>query len=205
MPEIAAFWPFLNADPRSVPEPGLHKPARYRFGDRIAAALTHYNMPDDILYLVYEGMAEKEMPDLDAMLATDITNWRRLDGRCDVTLADHLERRIRVERLFAAPNIPGGDLIRALAERLLDMPVINALAPRADVLAELDALMRGYVGHREELPVHPLVARHFQLAWWSPSVTYRWFGNRLGFKDYILDYITTVRLKTKQFQLLVTW
>jgi hypothetical protein len=57
------------------------------------------------------------------------------------------------------------------------------------LLADLDAVMEGYVGPRQELPVHPLIARHFKLAWWSPNQMYRWHGNRMTHRDYILDYI----------------
>ena len=189
VPELTAFWPFLSTDPRAVREPGRYIPARYRFGDRIAAGLTRYAMADDLLYTIYEGMTEKEMPNLDALLAVDVMNWKRLDARCDVKLAPYLEQAVRTERPFAAPTIPGGDLIRALATRLLDTPVLHAQAPQADVLAELGTLMEGYIGRREELPIHPLVGRHFQPAWWAPAQTYRWFGNRFSFKDYTLDYI----------------
>lgn len=189
IPEMHAFWPFLSADPRAVPEPGLYLPARYRFGDRIAAGLTHYNMADDLLYVIYEGMSEKEMPSLDALLAVDIMNWKRLDARANVKLAPYMEKAIRTERVFNAPTIPGPALLRALAERLLDIPEVHAHTTRADIMADLDRLMEGFVGRREELPIHPKVAKHFKLAWWNPDHIYRWHANSVSFNDYIVDYI----------------
>ena len=189
IPEMHAFWPFLGADPRAVREPDRYVPARYRFGDRIAAGLTQHAMADDLLFMIYEGLAETEMPDLNALLAIDVMNWKRLDSRCDVKIASALEAAVRRERPFLAPTIPGPPLLRMLAERLLDTPAIRAVASHADLLLELDEAMHGYVGRREELPIDPRVARHFQLSWWTENQTYRWFGNRLGFKDYMLDYI----------------
>ncbi len=189
MPEMLAFWPFLSADPRAVPEPDLYVPARYRFGDRIAAGLTHYTMADDLLYMIYEGMTEKEMPNLDALLAMDVMNWKRLDARSDVKLAAYMQKSIHKERVFNAPTIPGPALLRALTERLLASPAVHAHATQTDLLSDLDAVTEGFVGRREELPIHPLVARHFNLAWWSPDHIYRWHANRVSFKDYILDYI----------------
>ncbi len=189
IPEMHAFWPFLGADPRAVREPDRYVPARYRFGDRIAMSLPNHTMADDLLFMIYEGLAEKEMPDLNALLAVDIMSWKRLDSRCDVKIASALEAMVRRDRPFKAPTIPGLPLLRILTERLLDTPAIRAVVSHADLLLELDELMRGYVGRREELPLDPRVARHFQLSWWTENQTYRWFGNRLGFKDYMLDYM----------------
>ena len=188
-PEMHAFWPFLGADPRAVREPDRYVPARYRFGDRIAASLTQAAMADDMLFMIYEGLAEKEMPDLNALLAIDVMNWKRLDSHCDIKIASALEMSLRRERPFLAPTIPGPPLLQMLAERLLDTPAIRAVVSHADLLLELDELMYAYVGRREELPIDPRVARHFGLSWWTEDQTYRWSGNRLGFKDYILDYI----------------
>ena len=189
IPEMHAFWPYLSADPRAVREPGLYLPARYRFGDRIAAGLTHYSLADDLLYMTYEGMSEKERPNLDALLAVDVMNWKRLDARANVKLAAYLQKAIRSERIFNAPTIPGPGLLRAIAERILDIPELHAYAASTDVMADLDRVTEGFVGRREELPIHPQVAKHFKLAWWSPDHVYRWHANSLTFKDYIVDYI----------------
>ena len=189
IPQMQAFWPFVSADPRAVREPGRYQPARYRFGDRIGASLAHYTMADDMLYLIYEGLADKEMPDLDALLAMDVMNWKRLDARSDIKIAAAMQKAVRQERLFMAPTFPGPALKRLLVEQLLDMPLLHAIANRADLLADLDRLMEGYVGRAEELPVYPAVARHFGFAWWNPEQRYRWHGNRVGFREYILDYI----------------
>jgi len=189
IPETQAFWPFLSADPRAVREKDRYIPARYRFGDRIAAGLTNYHMADDLLYVIYEGMAAKEMPNLDALIAADTMNWKRLDSRADIKLAPYLQAAFRRERVFNAPSIPGPALLRAIAERLLDSPSLYAYAPRETLKAELDAITQGFTGRREELPIHPHVAQHFELAWWRPGQKYRWHANSLTFEAYILDYI----------------
>jgi hypothetical protein len=189
IPEMHAFWPFLSADSRAVREPDRYVPARYRFGDRIAAGLTHYGMAEDLLHIIYEGTTEKEMPNLDALLAVDIMNWKRIDSRCDVKLAAYMQAAIRRERVFNAPTIPGPALLRALAERLLDWPSLQVYATRDALLADLDAVTQGFTGRREELPIHPAIAKHFGLAWWQPGHKYRWHANSLTFEEYIADYI----------------
>jgi hypothetical protein len=54
---------------------------------------------------------------------------------------------------------------------------------------ELDFLLTGYLGRREELPIHPQVAQRLGLAWWHPGMRYRWQGNRWTFEDYVLRTI----------------
>jgi len=185
VPHMRALWPFLSADARAVPEGDLYPSARYRFGDRIAAGIRAAGMSDDALFALYEAAGARDMPDLDALLAADVADWERLDGQSDIALAAFLKNNFRVERLFLAPSVPGPALLRALAERLLAFPLPGGDVPAAD----LDTVMEGYMGPREELPVHPAVASHFGLAWWHPDLSYRWFGNRLPFRDYMLGYM----------------
>ena len=189
IPEMHAFWPFLSADARAMREPDRYITARYRFGDRIAAALTHYAMADDMLHVIYDGTIEKEMPNLDALLAVDVMNWKRLDSRADVKLAAYLQAAVRHERVFNAPTIPGPALLRALAERLLDCPSMQAFATHDALATDLEAVTQGFAGRREELPIHPRIAKHFGLGWWKPGHKYRWHANSVTFEEYIAHYI----------------
>jgi len=53
--------------------------------------------------------------------------------------------------------------------------------------AELDFLLDGYAGERNELPVHKRVAEHFKLSWWSPDLKYRWENNLRTYRQHVLD------------------
>ena len=97
IPEMHAFWPFLSADPRAMRETNLYAPARYRFGDHVASGMTHYALADGLLCVIYDGLAEKEMPNLDALLAVDIMSWKRLDARSDVKLATYLQQALHAD------------------------------------------------------------------------------------------------------------
>ncbi len=188
-PSVQALWPFLGPDPRAVPEAGRHWPARYPFGDRIAAGLAGMNMPDDVVYLMYEMAAGQEALDLDALLQADIQRWRQEDGRTDMKLAGFLGRNIRSRRLFASPALPAPDLLREMIEQILLLPPIEALVSPDDWTGELDALLDGYCGWSEELPVHKRVAEHFGLAWWSAELRYRWANNLRTYREHTLDYV----------------
>jgi hypothetical protein len=188
-PVMGALWPLLSRDPRLVHEPGLYPAGRYPFGDRIAASLAYLQLPDDIMQLSYQSMAEKEMPDLDALLAVDRAGWRALDAANDVKVADFIVENFRRYRLFVAPPYPSGDLLQHMIGQLVSGSPIEALCDPAALRRELDFLLTGYLGQRQELPIHPRVARWFGLAWWQPGMRYRWYSNHWTFEEYVLHTI----------------
>lgn len=189
MPRMTALWPFLGTDPRLGREGDRYPNGRYPFGDRIGASLAALQLPDDIMQLSYLTMSEKEMPDLDGLLAADRTAWVKLDAAHDVKVADFIVENFRRYRLFFAPPFPTGELLRHMVVQLLAGSPIESLCDPAQLRQELDFLLTGYLGRRQELPIHPDVARRFHLAWWQPGMRYRWFGNRWTFEEYALRYI----------------
>jgi len=188
-PRMGALWPFLGPDPRRVSEAGLYPGGRYPFGDRIGASLAYLQLPDDIMQLSYQSITEKEMPDLDALLTADRAAWRRLDATHDVKVADFIVENFRRYRLFFAPTLVTGELLRHMIVELVTGSPVEALCNPAKLRRELDFLLTGYIGRREELPIHPHVARQFSLAWWQPDMRYRWHSNHWTFEDYALRYI----------------
>jgi hypothetical protein len=188
-PTIQSLWPFAAPDARSRPEPGLYHPSRYPHGDRHAIPLAGMDMPDEMLYLMYEMAADGDAVDLDALFQDDLKRWRAGDRKTDVRLAGFIESHIATSRLFMAPNFIGADLLRAIAERIiLDLPGFMVADPAA-LSAELDFLLDGYAGGRNELPVHRRVAEHFGLSWWSPGMQYRWQNNLRTYREHVLDTI----------------
>jgi len=188
-PQMTALWPFLGADPRLVHVEDRYPRGRYPFGDHIGASLAALQLPDDIVQLSYVSMTEKEMPDLDALLAADRAAWLELDAAHDVKVADFIVENLRRYRLFFAPLFPTGELLRHMVMQLVAGSPIESLCNRVKLRQELDFLLTGYLGRREELPIHPHVARHFGLVWWQPGMRYRWFGNHWTFEEYALHYI----------------
>ena len=188
-PRLNALWPFQAPDNRLLPESGRYSGGRYPFGDRIGASLANLPFPDDVLLLAYHNMAEKELPDLGAGLAGDAAAWRKLDESCDVTIADFILDNLLHQRLFFAPPSPTGALLRHMILQLLAGSPLQQCCDQATLTQELDFLLTGYLGRRVELPIHPLVARHFRLGWWQPDMRYRWHGNRFTYDEYALYYL----------------
>jgi hypothetical protein len=188
-PHLTALWPFLGPDPRLKFEPRLYPGGRYAFGDRIAANLASLQLPDDVMQLSYLSMTEKEMPDLDGLLAADRAAWRKLDATNDVKLAEFIVENFRRYRLFFAPPHPTGELLRHMIVQLVADSPLEAFCNPPALRRELDFLLTGYLGRRQELPIHPHVARRFGLAWWQPGMRYRWRSNRWTFEEHALRTI----------------
>ena len=189
VPTCEALWPFRGRDGRAVPEPGRYPTSRYPYGDRFAQALAGVEMSSDMLLLMYEAATGKEPVDLDAMFAADMRLWQRQDEQSGMRLADFIAARFRQDRLFVAPDRVGPVLLREMVRQILDDPMVRELAAPSVVARELDVVLDGYSGMREEVPVHPRAATHFGLAWWSSDMHYRWMNNLLSQRDYVLNVI----------------
>jgi hypothetical protein len=188
-PIIRSLWPFQGPDRRAVVEPGRYNPARYPHGDRLAQALVAMNMPDDVLYLMYDMSAEQEPLDLDEMFAGDLRRWRAEGKKTNMQLGDFIARHFSTSRVFASPTREGAPLLREMVDQVLDEALVRAIVSPEILRGELDTLLHGYAGCLEEIPVHKRVASHFGLSWWSPDMKYRWMSNRRTHREYILDYI----------------
>jgi hypothetical protein len=191
-PHFRCLWPLLASDPRSKAEPGRYGDARYPQGDRLAMSLATANMPDDVVYLAYDMAVENEPLDLDAAFAREIRHMRREEAAADIRMANFIQYHLSTDRLFLTPYLPGPRLILEVMTGILDLPEVHMIASAAAVRRELNALLQGFVPWDVELPVHARVARHFDLRWWTPDMTYRWFNNHRTLRQYILDYIRWV-------------
>jgi hypothetical protein len=192
-PIIHSFWPFQGPDPRAVPEPGRYDPSRYPFGDRLARALATMSLPDDVTYLMYEMSAAQEAIDFEEIFANDLRRWRAEGRKSDMQLANFIEHRLSTSRLFIAPNRVGPVLLREMIDQVLDDALVHDIATPEILATELDALLEGYTGWQEEVPVHQRIATYFDLTWWSPDRKYRWENNLRTYREYILDYIRWVQ------------
>jgi hypothetical protein len=179
-----------------VVEQGRYQPSRYPYGDRLAHALCAVSLPDDVLYTMYEMSAEQELLDLDEIFTDDLRRWRAEGRKTDMQLADFIEHHISASRVFIAPNRVGPPLMREMVDQVLDDGLVRDVATPETLSRELDALLDGYLGGQEEIPINKRVAEHFNLSWWSPDMTYRWMNNLRTHRDHVLDTIKWAQWRT---------
>jgi hypothetical protein len=188
-PHMTAIWPFLGRDDRLAPEPPIYNGGRYSNTDRIAAGLAGLEMTDDALFDAYMDLTETADIDLDANLARDLARWQAEDARHDVKLSAFLHGQFRARRLFTTPHERASAVLQETTLQLFATPTLRDACDAATLRIALDRLTRGWIGSRQELPVHPRVAIHFGLQWWAPDLRYRMLGNKFTLRDYIVRYI----------------
>jgi hypothetical protein len=183
---MRAFWPFLGRDDRLVPEPPLYGAGRYPDTDAVAASLANPAMTDDALFDLYMEMTEAAPLDLDALYAADLARWEAEDSGRDVCLAAFMNDRVRDRCLFAAPHERATPVVTEIARQLLAAPILRQICDLDTALEGLHRLTLGWRAEGRALPIHPRVARHFNLAWWSPDATYKLGSNAFTFREAVI-------------------
>lgn len=152
------------------------------------------------LYL--NRMIEKDVPPEDAVaeyLALDIGRARRLDGlralaierqhardaACGYRLADIIARHVQDEKLFRTPHHPERRLTVSLASQLF-----QHIGAGDQAIAALHGTLRTSPFPRTELPIHPAIARHFQLTYANAETGYAIHAQgRQTFAEFALHYM----------------
>ncbi len=189
---MLSLWPFTGGDPRIVKEP-MFLQGRFAWSDVIGAEIGADPqvrvLADSDLLARYYGRAAEKMPDLDRRLAIDVMRWRERDATSDVQVAEFLIQNFQATELFYSFARPSAACSGVMLRQLLNATLTEAalLAQAGD---ELSQLLRFYVGYdMQQCPINPLVARHFDLAWYGADNPHRHHGHRLSFDEYIVRYM----------------
>lgn len=186
---LRVLWPFHGPDPRLVPEPPVYNGGRYVDPDRVVASLVDPTLTDDALFDMYMELTEAAPLDLDALYRDDLARLLAEDAGLDVQMASFVADRFHHEMLVAAPHERCTPIVKEVARQLLGTPILREICDLDIALAGLDRLTIGWRAHNRALPVHPRVARHFDLAWWRPDRLYEYGRNNFGFREYLLRYL----------------
>ncbi|APT58125.1 WcbI family polysaccharide biosynthesis putative acetyltransferase [Roseomonas gilardii] len=193
---ITALWPFEALDPRKggTGDEDYPEGERYRLGDRIAMMLSveaeAIALPDDALFDLYLERCAAELPRLDRRLGFDIARAEARDRDSDIALAPFVAGRFREERLFHDYMHITAPLLREILRQMLEASAGPLEIDAAQAHAEVCTLTEAYRGqHFAQIPVNPLVARHFGLRWHDPAERVLVNASALSFRDYIVDYI----------------
>lgn len=169
--EFASLWPLMAEHPPRGPDiPGVP----VHFGDRIALQALRDEIPSASRRTAYDAMAVSALEDLDRLHAETAKAMFRREAGCDVRVAAFVLSCFRSERLFHSPVHPAGALMQQVMAQLLGHPALASLAD-GSFDAQLRAVAPGLEGvfADAQAPVHPHVAAHFALGWWSPNLRYR--------------------------------
>lgn len=164
------LWPLNCVNQYNSAEPGFPH-GRFPYGDSyVLNSVRSAAPPEEILAFCSASSWPQDWPNLDRLFQTESARLTTLDAACDVKIASYILKRFSRERLFHNPNAPSRDLLAELALRiaraLLSVPIDAPTAqwPAEGALSILEA------------PVHPAVAAHFHLEWYSADLRYNYFG-----------------------------
>jgi tetratricopeptide (TPR) repeat protein len=186
---VGIYWPYGGFEhpkhktykhyPRISPYDG-------EYGDLYLNRLIEKNIPPGECVQRYINEDINKAANLDRRLEMALTVIARKDESCGYGLAEFIRDNFRKELLFSSP----GHLRRSLS-----LLLINELFGRLDVephlIARLNQLYPGnpHAGNNS-LPIHPQVAKHFDLAFVAKDQRYRnWFEGRFTFAEYAARYV----------------
>ena len=175
----------LPEDARSEEFPFGHFP----YGDAHILDLLEAGLRDEQILSAYLQADLAELYSLDSLADRWFEQGRETDKGAAATVAEFIWDRWRVERLFWAVNHPSNRLFGHILQQLLTRSLGSLVSSE-----ELEAALKKQELDHWVTPVHPSVARLFQLQWVSRHAkhNHRGFGE-LTLEAWTLAYIRRMR------------
>ncbi len=180
-PVFQPLWPFNYNDTKRAAasiDPLVSKALLFGYGDANVARMVREGMPPAEIVATYSAMDLPSMIDLDRLKANIIAMQRPNEEQTDVKVLDFALETYKAASVFSCVNHGSNMLLLYMTNQILRRlgyaPLPTALLERLCVLAE------------PEIPIHPSVARYFDLKWVRPDMRFRIDRYRyLTFEEYI--------------------
>ena len=158
-----SLWPSYTRDDRNPPKGEGEQ--IWPYGDRlILDALGKGMSPTDAVKQWFETDVAARV-DLDRFHEINAAKARELDTRAEVKLGAYVLDNFRREKLFASHNHPYFPMFEVMRDRIyeaMDLPP-----------GQEDMQLASSGMYDTHVPIHPSVARHFGLQWWTPEMAGR--------------------------------
>ncbi len=171
---------------RLVAEPGLPW-GRFPYGDRVLLDLAAGEEDPYQVIERYLCLDLAERFDLDRL----VERWRyeiqAADHGCDVPMAEVQWREWKSARHYWTINHPSNQLAGQILRKLLARSIGGV--PETEIQATLPA-------HEFDhciTPIHPSVARHLGIQWYSPYSLHKWPGGPYGIRQWALEHVRYTR------------
>jgi len=178
-----ALWPQQSdglPDPRHPEYPqGL-----FPYGDQVLLSLMEQKVEETTLLERYFAADLGKIFSLDEHLE----HWRalldKLDNGASFAVADWAWAVWRRRRLFWTIGHPTHEMFDFVIRRLLSL-AFGSSVPPSQITAALPAAESDFL----MTPIHPSVARAFQLAWFSGNLIYRHLDRFYTHREWALEYV----------------
>ncbi len=181
------LWPFAGrSHPRNERLPYAENgPFDPELGDVFLNGLISQNISAEAAVERYLGLDLSTRTDLDRLFELWFNGQRRRDSACGYEIADFVAQSFRTEQVFLTPHHPNLAVFKRLAREIFRC--IGCEPARIENV--LASLWRSPFAP-SCLPVHPKVARHFNLRWATEDQRYpiRSEGS-FTFAEYVRRYM----------------
>lgn len=187
MVTAAFLWPFAGQEhPKNERTTFLPTgPYGAEASDGYLNRLLQQGMDPDEAAAAYLALDIGRKVNLDRLYELVMDRQRSRDEAAGYRIADAIARHFRSEPIFLTPYHPNARIARLLAEQFFR----QLGASRADIERMRNATLVTPFP-KEELPIHPGVAQHFDLRWVGPQTTYRLLNEgRFTFAEFVSRYV----------------
>jgi tetratricopeptide (TPR) repeat protein len=182
------LWPFAGQQHPRNESPWFMPSGPYdgEMGDSYLNRLIGQGVPPAEAVEQYLALDVTRARNLDRLFELLIDRQRSRDTVCGYQLADFIEERFRSEPVFRTPHHPNLRLALRLTEQFFGQMGMGATAVK-----RLYEQVRVTPFPKVQLPIHPAVARHFNLKYADARTRYRLQEEgRFTFAEYALRYMT---------------
>ncbi len=173
------LWPMEVNDPRNKPTE-QYPAGPFPYGDRtILESLDAGDTPEKAARRWLE-MNIGEKADLQRYYEINLAKAEQLDQRADIPFGKYVYDNFREKQLFVTRNHPSPPMLRYMRQTIYD--ALDVPAPESDL-----SWPSGGMGDIH-VPIHPTVAEHFNLRWYDPESTYKYFSEQLTPFEYYRRY-----------------
>jgi hypothetical protein len=182
-PVFLPLWPFNYNDTKRAASsvgPFENKSLLYGYGDANVVRMVKEGLTPAEIVERYSGMELSEMIDLERLKSNIIASQRPKEAETDIKVLDFILENYKLASVFSCVNHGSNLLLLHMVNQILRMlgysPLSKSLLERIPVLAE------------PEIPIHPSVARYFDLKWLTPEMRFHVDRYRnLTFAEYIYE------------------
>jgi tetratricopeptide (TPR) repeat protein len=181
------LWPFAGQAHPSNPRPAFLEVGPYgaEYGDAYLNRMIKKGVPANEAVDEYEKLDVNKMVSLDRLLEITLEKQATRDQLTGFQIADLIASTFREEQPFLTPYHPNTRVALALAAQFF-----RKLGADPQDTARMERATRVTPFPKEELPVHPAVARHFGLKWAGEERRYSFLSEgRFTFREFSERYM----------------
>ena len=177
---LNSLWPTHIDEPRNKPSPEFPR-GTFPYGDSIILRLLDQGLTPEEASAAFLAGKLSDHVDLGRFHEINAAKARMLDQRADLKFGTYILERFRSERLFVNHNHPAPGMLRYMADS------IAAAIGFGGLELGFPKSTRDGIGPMH-VPIHPEVAEFFQLDWYDPNESYRWYDHQFSAGEYYRRY-----------------